>query len=85
MIDRLDEVRNGRRHAVFAFRASSSGKRRPQGSSGFVAAGDGRKPVARIVAGPGEQPRPVPGRGKGMLTVLSEDDDHLKDFAEYMS
>ncbi len=42
------------------------------------------KPVAHIVAGPGEQPRPVPGRGKGMLTVISEDDDHLKDFAEYM-
>jgi antitoxin (DNA-binding transcriptional repressor) of toxin-antitoxin stability system len=44
----------------------------------------GDKPVARIVAGPGEKPRPVPGRGKGMLTVISEDDDHLKDFAEYM-
>jgi len=42
------------------------------------------RPVARIVAGPGEKPRPVPGRGKGMLTILSEDDDHLKDFAEYM-
>jgi antitoxin (DNA-binding transcriptional repressor) of toxin-antitoxin stability system len=42
------------------------------------------KPVARIVAGPGEKPRAVPGRGKGMLTVISEDDDHLKDFAEYM-
>ena len=27
---------------------------------------------------------PLPGRGKGMLTILSEDDDHLKDFAEYM-
>jgi antitoxin (DNA-binding transcriptional repressor) of toxin-antitoxin stability system len=41
-------------------------------------------PVARIVAGPGEKPHPVPGRGKGMLTVISEDDEHLKDFAEYM-
>ncbi|MBI1913432.1 MAG: type II toxin-antitoxin system Phd/YefM family antitoxin [Planctomycetes bacterium] len=44
----------------------------------------GDKPVARIVAGPVEKPHPVPGRGKGMLTILSEDDDHLKDFAEYM-
>ena len=44
----------------------------------------GDKPVARIVAGPGEKPRPVPGRGKGMLTVISEDEDHLQDFAEYM-
>jgi len=42
------------------------------------------KPVARIIAGQGEKPCPMPGRGKGMLTVISEDDDHLKDFAEYM-
>ena len=42
------------------------------------------KPVARLIAGPVEMPRPAPGRGKGMLTVVSEDDDHLTDFAEYM-
>ena len=41
-------------------------------------------PVARLISEPGEKPRPVPGRGKGMLTIVSEDDDHLKDFAEYM-
>ncbi len=28
--------------------------------------------------------RPMPGRGIGMLTIISEDDEHLKDFAEYM-
>jgi len=28
--------------------------------------------------------RPGPGPLKGMLTIVSEDDDHLKDFAEYM-
>jgi len=28
--------------------------------------------------------RPGPGLLKGMLTIVSEDDDHLKDFAEYM-
>jgi antitoxin (DNA-binding transcriptional repressor) of toxin-antitoxin stability system len=42
------------------------------------------QPVATLRATPSEQPRPVPGRGKGMLTILSEDDEHLKDFAEYM-
>jgi len=42
------------------------------------------KPVAKLIATTGETPRPLPGRGKGMLTVISEDDDHLKDFAEYM-
>ena len=27
---------------------------------------------------------PVPGRAKGMLTILAEDDEHLADFREYM-
>ena len=40
--------------------------------------------VAKLIGTPHETPRPLPGRGKGMLTVISEDDDHLKDFAEYM-
>ena len=25
-----------------------------------------------------------PGRGKGMITVVSQDDEHLSDFSEYM-
>jgi antitoxin (DNA-binding transcriptional repressor) of toxin-antitoxin stability system len=29
------------------------------------------------------QPR-QPGSARGMLTILAEDDEHLKDFAEYM-
>jgi antitoxin (DNA-binding transcriptional repressor) of toxin-antitoxin stability system len=41
-------------------------------------------PVARLVGGAAEKPQPIPGRGRGMLTVIAEDDDHLKDFAEYM-
>ncbi len=28
--------------------------------------------------------RPEPGLCKGMITVISEDDDHLQDFKEYM-
>jgi antitoxin (DNA-binding transcriptional repressor) of toxin-antitoxin stability system len=42
------------------------------------------RPVARLVGEAGEKPHPVPGRGKGMLTVVSEDDEHLKDFAAYL-
>jgi antitoxin (DNA-binding transcriptional repressor) of toxin-antitoxin stability system len=42
------------------------------------------KPVAKLIGVSDETPRPLPGRGKGMLTVISEDDEHLKDFAEYM-
>ena len=56
--------------------------RMPPGEEVVVTRQD--KPVARLVAAPVERPRPVPGRGKGMLTVVSEDDDHLRDFAEYM-
>lgn len=43
------------------------------------------QPVARLL---GEekakrQPR-KPGSAKGMLTIVSDDDEHLKDFQEYM-
>jgi hypothetical protein len=27
---------------------------------------------------------PIPGRCQGMMSVISDDDDHLHDFAEYM-
>ena len=44
-------------------------------------------PVAKLVS---EQPkpkpglRPPPGLGKGFITIVSDDDEHLEDFAEYM-
>jgi antitoxin (DNA-binding transcriptional repressor) of toxin-antitoxin stability system len=42
-------------------------------------------PVAKIVAaGPAAEGPRVPGSARGILTILSEDDDHLTDFAEYM-
>jgi antitoxin (DNA-binding transcriptional repressor) of toxin-antitoxin stability system len=45
----------------------------------------GEKVVARIVGELSEsRPLRVPGFAKGMLTILSDDEDHLKDFAEYM-
>jgi antitoxin (DNA-binding transcriptional repressor) of toxin-antitoxin stability system len=45
------------------------------------------KSVARIIAEPAQGPGPPYRRGgacKGMLTVISEDEDHLADFKEYM-
>jgi antitoxin (DNA-binding transcriptional repressor) of toxin-antitoxin stability system len=46
---------------------------------------ENQQPVARLV---GEQPskrKPrQAGRCKGMITLLVEDDEHLRDFAEYM-
>jgi prevent-host-death family protein len=45
---------------------------------------ENNQPVAKLVASPSERARPLPGRGKGMLTVLAEDDEHLEHFKEYM-
>jgi antitoxin (DNA-binding transcriptional repressor) of toxin-antitoxin stability system len=44
-----------------------------------------QKPVARLLAEepPKRKPR-QPGNCKGMLTIVADDDEHLKDFAEYM-
>ncbi len=37
--------------------------------------------VARLI---GDRPPRQPGNCEGMLTILSDDDDHLVDFAEYL-
>ena len=46
---------------------------------------DGNEVVARIL---GERaaakPRPGPGLCQGMISIVAEDDEHLRDFAEYM-
>lgn len=46
---------------------------------------ENRQPVARLVGERLSQGQPrVPGNCKGMITLLVEDDEHLKDFEEYM-
>jgi prevent-host-death family protein len=48
---------------------------------------ENQQPVAKLVSErPKPKPglRPPPGLGKGSITILSDDEDHLKDFAEYM-
>lgn len=42
------------------------------------------QPVAQLSALRTEKPKPVPGRCQGMLTIISEDDEHLRDWSEYM-
>ena len=43
------------------------------------------EPVARIVRSTEPRRRPrKPGSAKGILTIVSEDDEHLSDFREYM-
>jgi prevent-host-death family protein len=46
---------------------------------------ENHQPVAKLVSEkpPERKPR-VSGLGKGMITIISDDEDHLKDFAEYM-
>ena len=42
------------------------------------------RPVTKLVGQPAVAPRPIFGRGRGKLVVVSEDDDHLQGFEEYM-
>lgn len=42
------------------------------------------RPVAQLVAVTSNENRPIPGRCKGKLTIVSDDDEHLKDWAEYL-
>ncbi len=46
---------------------------------------EGQRPVAKIVGQgvPARKPRRA-GSAKGKLIILEEDDEHLKDFEEYM-
>ena len=44
-----------------------------------------QRPVARLVGERSTQSRPrVPGNCRGLITLLVEDEEHLKDFEEYM-
>jgi antitoxin (DNA-binding transcriptional repressor) of toxin-antitoxin stability system len=45
---------------------------------------ENNRTVAKLIVPPVEAPRPIPGRGKGTLVILAEDDEHLDDFKEYM-
>ncbi len=42
------------------------------------------KTVAKLVGDRPARPPRQPGNCKGMLTIVSEDDEHLKDWEEYM-
>ena len=41
-------------------------------------------PVGRLLPARGPTGAPVAGRGKGKLIINADDDEHLKDFEEYM-
>ena len=45
----------------------------------------GEQIVARLIGErPEQRQRLAPGFAKGMFSIVAEDDEHLKDFAEYM-
>jgi prevent-host-death family protein len=46
---------------------------------------DQGRPVARLVGEPAaDRPPRRPGSAVGQLVILSDDDDHLNDFVEYL-
>jgi antitoxin (DNA-binding transcriptional repressor) of toxin-antitoxin stability system len=46
---------------------------------------ENEQPIAKLISEPQKsQQRPGPGLCKGMITIIAEDQDHLKDFEEYM-
>lgn len=47
---------------------------------------ENQHPVAKLVSESAPRPglRRPPGLGKGIITIHSDDDDHLTDFAEYV-
>ncbi len=45
---------------------------------------EGERIVARLVGELPEARHRLPGFAKGILTIVSDDEEHLEDFAEYM-
>jgi prevent-host-death family protein len=46
---------------------------------------ENQRPVAKLVGQPSQQRKPrKAGSAKGKLIILQEDDEHLKDFEDYM-
>jgi prevent-host-death family protein len=45
---------------------------------------ENNQPVAKLVSTPPPRLRPEPGLCKGWITIVSDDDEHLEDFKEYM-
>jgi prevent-host-death family protein len=80
---------NGKENAMSAIPLEEAQARLPELLAGLTAGEevvitrDG-KPVGRLL--PPELPTGVPiyGRGKGKVLRMIDDDEHLKDFAEYM-
>jgi len=46
---------------------------------------ENEQPIAKLISEPQKsQQRPGPGLCKGMITIIADDEDHLKDLEEYM-
>lgn len=70
----IDEVGNGLRELIANLRPGQD-----------IEITDGGRAVARLVAEPIERRRPrQPGSAVGQLIIVADDDEHLRDFQEYM-
>ena len=49
-----------------------------------VAITENDRTVAKLVAASAVACQPIAGRGKGVIIINAEDDDHLADFKDYM-
>ena len=46
---------------------------------------ENEQPIAKLISEPQKShQRPGPGLCKGMITIIADDEDHLKDLEEYM-
>ena len=45
---------------------------------------ENEQPLAKLTRGRIAKQRPGPGLCKGMVTIVSDDDEHISDFSEYM-
>jgi len=48
---------------------------------------ENNQPIAKLISEgpkPAASLRPPPGLGKGCITIIADDNEHLKDFVEYM-
>ena len=61
---------------------SDSRREMPAGEELVITSGE--LPIAKLVSVAAPKLLPRFGSCKGMIAILSDDDDHLKDFAEYM-
>jgi antitoxin (DNA-binding transcriptional repressor) of toxin-antitoxin stability system len=89
ILDHLTQTEIGRRLNMTAITIEEAQAKLPQiiehlAPGEELAIRRGEQTVAKLVAAPAEKPTPIFGRGMGKGAIISDDEDHLKDFEEYL-